>query len=146
MEIIDFLVSFFGAGAGAAVLGFFARDWIALRIKAAIESEAFVQRSIFELKREACLEALAVVDAALSQREWKQGDKILPVAKQPLDISAARRAYNKLSLTCGNPGIVELYAQTLGLRTPDETPVDSRGDLVVDLRNAMRKSSVLARR
>jgi hypothetical protein len=139
LDLIDFLVSFFGAGAGASVLGLFARDWIASRIKAAIKSEAFVQRSIFELKREACLEALTVVDSALSQREWKQGGKVLPVAKQSLDIAAARSAYNKLSLTCRNPVIVELYAKTLGLRAPDEALENSNGDLIVDLRNAMRE-------
>ena len=137
--MIDFLISFFGAGAGAALLGFLARDWFAVRIKNAIEKEAYIQRSAHELKRQACLDALDVVDAAMSQLEWKD-DKgnVLPVAKQELNIDSARGAFNQLALTCANPEIVEKYVEALGIRTPDEPPITSRGDLIVDLRNKMR--------
>lgn len=139
MGLIDFLAGFLGAGVGAALIGFLARDWLAVRLKAAIEKEALVQRAAFDLKRSACLDALAVVDAAFSQRDWKQGATAVKVAKQPLDIAAARRAYNQLSLTCSNPNVVELYARALGLRAPDEPAQTGTADLVVDLRNAMRR-------
>lgn len=135
----DFIVGFVGGGVGAAIIGFLARDWFAVRLKASIDKEALIQRAAFELKRSACLGALSVVDAAFSQREWKDGEKVVDVAKQPLEIEAARRAYNELALTCKNPTIVELYSRALGLRTPDEPPQSGAADLIVDLRNAMRE-------
>ncbi|MEW6165354.1 MAG: hypothetical protein AB1642_09860 [Pseudomonadota bacterium] len=138
MNLIDFLTGFFGGGIAAGLVGFLARDWLALRIKTAIESEVFVQHAAFDIKRLACLEALAVVDAAFSQREWKQSEAPILVAKQPLDIAAARRAYNQLALTCTDSSALDLYARALGLREPDEPPIQGSADLIVDLRNAMR--------
>lgn len=139
MELIDFLAGFFGGGVGAALIGFLARDWVAVRLKAAIEKEAFIQRAVFDLKRSACLDALAVVDAAFSQRDWQHIGQEVEVAKQVLEIEAARRAYNQLALTCSDPSIVDLYVRALGLRLPDQPPETVSADLIVDLRNTMRK-------
>ena len=139
LNMIEFFSGFLGAGIGASLIGFLAKNWLSLRIKTAIENETFTQRSAFEIKRSACLDALAVVDAAYSQTEWIQDEKKIDIAKQPLAISDARKAYNQLAITCSDPTVVELYAQALGLHSPDETPPKKTADLIVDLRNSMRK-------
>ena len=139
LEIIDFLLVFLSSGAGTALIVFLAKDWLAVRIKASIDRGAHIDRSSFDLKRSACLDALQIVDAAYSQCEWKQGDENIKVIKQALDIAAARRAYNQLALTCTNPGVVEIYAKVLGLRNVDESPLAMTADSIVDLRNAMRE-------
>ena len=133
MILVDFITSFLGGSVATAVIGFLGRDWLALRIKTAIERETNIRNSIFELKRSACLDALDVVDSVFSQRDWGQD-----VDKQSVSIKDARRAHNQLALTCDNPEILELYVKTLGLRTPDEPPGNLNADSIVDLRNAMR--------
>lgn len=139
MNFIDFFTGFFGGGIAAGLIGFLARDWLALRIKTDIESEVFVKRAAYDIKRSACLDALAVVDATFSQSEWKRDGASIPVAKQPLNIAAARRAYNQLALTCTGSSVLDLYARVLGLREPNEKPICESADLIVDLRNAMRQ-------
>lgn len=139
MTVFDFLVGFLGAGAGAALVGFLGKDWLALRLKTAIEEETFRKRSAFEIKRAACLEALTVVDAVLSNQQWSVAGTTTPkVAKQQVDIAAARRAYSQLALSCENPDVVAQFVRVLGLRSPDEPAVRTSGDKIVDLRNAMR--------
>ena len=138
MSLADFVVSFLGAGAGAALLGFLGRDWLAVRIRNAVESEAFVRRQAFELKRSACLDALDVVDAAFSHRAWTQAGSPIPIIKQPLEIAKARRCYNQLALTCDDPKVILAYVAALGLRTPEGQAPQVSADAIVDLRNAMR--------
>jgi hypothetical protein len=134
----DFLAAFFGAGVGASVLGFLLRDWLAVRLKSAIDQEALISRAIFELKRDACLQTLAVVDASFSHQPWKQGDVDVPVVKQPLSIESARTCYNQLALTCSDPELLDLYTKALGLGPVGAAPRTVSAELLVDLRNAMR--------
>ncbi len=135
---MEFLVSFFGSGVGAALVGFLGKDWLAARLKAEIEKEMISRRSAYELKVEACLEALSVVDAHFSNIEWDTPEGKLKPEPQMLGIEEARRCYNKLSLTCEDPTVVECYANTLGLRAAGDPVKEIRPDAIVDLRNAMR--------
>lgn len=136
----EFLASLLGSGAGIAAVALLGRDWLAARLKAAVEEGVRRKQIAYDLKREACLEALDVVDAARSQMDWRDSnDKPIPVQKQPVSIVAARRSYNRLALTCTNPRIIELYARLLGLRTPEESGGQDSGDSIVDLRNEMRR-------
>ena len=108
-------------------------------MKAVIEEEFRTREAASKIKREACLEALAVVDAFLSNQSWTTQDgKPLPVHVQPIDIAKARDCYNRLALTCQNQAVIDKYIGALGLHAPG-TPVKKiSGDAIVDLRNAMR--------
>ncbi len=139
MIITDFLLISISSAAGTALIAFLAKDWLAVRIKSAIEREAHIGRAAFDLKLSACLDALQIVDAVFSQLEWKEADKNLKNIKQELSIAAARRAYNQLALTCKNPRVVEVYARAIGLRGASDPPLSMTADLIVDLRNAMRE-------
>ena len=140
MDIMGFFTSFLGGGIGALIASVVLRDWIAVKIKSVIEKKQLVQQAAFELKRSACLDALAVVDASFSQREWKhQSEKALEVTKQTLNVESARAAFNHLALTCSDPSVIDLYVKALGLRSPDMSVQKTSGDTIVDLRNAMRK-------
>lgn len=139
MTFGDFLASFLGAGIGTSLLGFVLKDWLAVRIKKDIDQEAMIYRSMFELKREACLDALAVVDSTFSHRPWTQNGLPVPTVKQPVNIAQARAAYNQLALTCRDPEVIAQYAKTLGLGAPGEPARTVGADAIVALRNAMRK-------
>lgn len=137
--LAQILGSFLGGGLALSLLAFFGREWIVLRLKDAIEREALVRRTVFEIKRDACLEALGVIDAAFSQREWKLKDGTpLKTLKQRLDISKARACHNKLALTCENPKVIDLYMTCLGFKTSDKPPVPPT-DSMIALRNTMRE-------
>ena len=139
MIITDFLLISLSSGAGTALIAFLAKDWLAVRIKSAIDREAYIGRAAFDLKRSACLDALQIVDAVFSQFAWEEDGKKLKNTKQELSIAVARMAYNQLALTCKNPRIVELYGRAIGLRAAGDPQLDMTADLIVDLRNAMRE-------
>ena len=138
MHFADFVASFFGAGLGATLLGFLLRDWLAVRIKDSLDREALIHRSLFELKREACLDALSVVDATFSHQPWTQDGLNVPVVPQRLSMAMARACYNKLALTCRDPEVLTRYTLALGLGKPGDPPRTISADAIVDLRNAMR--------
>ena len=135
--IWSLLASFLGA-AIPFVLIFLFRHWLAPRLKAIIEEEFGTREAALKIKREACLAALAVVDASLSNQQWKQDGKPVPVYVQKIDIPKARDCYNRLALTCQDQAVIEKYVDALGLRAPDEPAKTISGDAIVDLRNAMR--------
>jgi hypothetical protein len=138
--VVDFLVSFLGGGAGAALIGFLAKDWLSLRIKDAIESESAIRRDAFTIKRDACIDALNVIDGALSNQTWtNESGQVFPVTTQSVSIEKARECYSKLALTCENPKIIELYSKCLGLRLPGEPAENISTDNLLELRNYMRK-------
>ena len=138
----DFFTQFIGAliggGSAVAVIAFLGKEWFLLRLKDAIEGEALIRKSVFEIKRDACLEALSIVDAAFSQREWIQDGATLEVRTQNLDISKARACHNKLALSCENQEVVDLFLETLGIGHPAAPPKPPT-DLMIELRNAMRR-------
>lgn len=138
-NIIDFIVSLLGGGVGVAIVGFLSKDWLSLRIKDAIEQESAIRWEAFTIKREACIEALNVVDSTLSNQTWTdETGTVLPATKQPVHIEKARECHSKLALTCDNPKIIELYSKCLGLRLPGEPVQGISTDAVLELRNIMR--------
>ena len=136
--LIQLLTSVFGGGAGIAAAAYLGRGWFESRLRRAMEHEALVKRSAFEIKRDACLEALAIIDAAFSQRDWHQQGNALKVIKQPLDISKARGCHSKLSLICDSPEIPLQFLKTLGMGT-DEDRRTAPTDHLNRLRNLMRR-------
>ena len=135
--VVQFFGSLLGGGAAIAVATVWGRDWMLARLKQSIEREALIHRAAFELKRDTCLEALAVVDASFSQREWTQDGKVLPVVKQKLDISSARACHNKLALTCEDQKVLDHFMGALGMASPEHPSIPPT-DSMIALRNAMR--------
>lgn len=86
--------------------------------------------SKWKLKREACLDALSVVDGSFSNTDW-ENHKSKDSDKQEFSTTKARECYNKLAITCESEKVLEAYKNCLlGKVTPD---------LIVDLRNAVRE-------
>lgn len=133
---MEFLLAFLGSGAGAILIGFLGKEWLAVRLAAEIQKDLAIQKAAFELKLAACLEALSIVDAYFSTLDWKGTPQ--PEA-QELSTPKARECYNKLALTCENPKVIEAFANALCLRNPDEEPKTITADVILDLRNLMRQ-------
>jgi len=94
----------------------------------------------WELKRNACLKALNIVDAFWSNIKWEEKDAkgkeidAPSIEKQdPPSIEDIRNCYNGLSLSCDSDSVLREYKRCLGISG------EFRGDAIVDLRNAIRK-------
>lgn len=82
-----------------------------------------------EIKRQACLQALEIVDAHFSNEDWIGMPE--PERQTPPDIQRARDVYNKLCLSCSNDAVLKAYKRCLGLYGPFTAAE------IVDLRNAI---------
>jgi hypothetical protein len=82
------------------------------------------------LKRIACLKALDIADAMLSNYKYpnvKEAD----IVKVSVSTQEVRKCFNELACTCDTPEVIELLKTILyGSVTPD---------IIVDLRRAVRK-------
>lgn len=83
-----------------------------------------------EVKRKACLEALAIVDAHFSNQDWSGIDD--PERQPSPSIERAREVYNNLCLACNDGDVLESYKKCLGFYGPFNA-----GD-IVGLRSAIR--------
>jgi hypothetical protein len=124
------------------------KQWIAERLKASIQHEfneklerfrvelrnsESVRQARWEIKRQACLDALRVVDTYFSHQSWDG----IPKAAEPqgnIDVAKARECYNALALSCNSDEVLQQFKRCLGFV---EKPI--RGDMIVDLRNAIRR-------
>ena len=138
----------------SALLSFLLHRWLAVRLKAAIDHEysqklerfrdqlqdtARIRQARWEIKREACLQALAVVDSVYTNFAWTVDGTPVNIARERVDIAAARAAMNKLALACDGTPVLEAYTRALALRGANEPPVKISGDTINELRNAARK-------
>lgn len=105
--------------------------------KAKVALEQHTSQMRWEIKRNACLNAMNIVEAHWSNRDWSGSDsqgRVLAdgaVERQPEpSIDAVRQCYNELVLCCTNERVPKLYKHCL-LEAVS-------GDDVVDLRNAVR--------
>lgn len=135
LDITQLAFSLFTSSVGGAVAGCILNHYLPLKFKAEIDHQSHTRRAAYEIKREACLNALSVVDAHLSHLTF---DGIKPVT-QGFSIAEARRAHSHLMLTCDNKDVPTLFEQLLGLHNPnDAKPVIEIGK-VRELRMEMRK-------
>lgn len=134
-----FLSNFLSSSLALAVIAFLGREWISARLRIALEKEQKTVLAAAEIKRQACLEALQVADAALANLKWQCHGKNLTVDWQLLNIDKARDCYNKLALTCESDETLRAYIRVLNLRCPGEPTQLINGDTINELRNAMRK-------
>ncbi|SRR6266446_2570528 len=109
---------------------------VSLVVNQRLKERELVAHARWQIKHQACLDALKIVDAHFSNIEWKDiaTGKILDVLKQPEPpIELARECDNKLALSCETEEVVTWYRRCLGHFG------DVNGDMIVDLRNAIRR-------
>jgi hypothetical protein len=103
------------------------------QFKADLRNSEAVRQARWEIKRQACLEALRVVDTFFSHQNWTGLSK--PTETQgSIDVAKARECYNALALSCNSEEVLQQFKRCLGLAN-----VPIRADMVVDLRNAIRR-------
>jgi hypothetical protein len=104
-------------------------------VKLEIEASKAVQQAKRNLKHEACLEALCLVDAHLSHKFIAPENGRL--IKQHATTEAARRCHSKLILACDDTRIVEKFSDLMfGQRVRPEKPLT---DVLNEFRNLIRK-------
>jgi len=102
-------------------------------IKASVEQSQLVERRRYELKYEACLDALDALDAHISH---KLANIPYPIIAQKLGTEKLRQIHNRLVLTVDNPAIVTLFLDMqISLPEEESRPVT---DMLNDLRNLIR--------
>lgn len=103
------------------------------QFKADLRNSETVSQARWEIKRQACLEALRVVDTFFSHQSWQGVSK--PAETQgSIDVAKARECYNALALSCNSEEVLQQFKRCLGLSSE---PI--RADMIVDLRNEIRR-------
>jgi len=105
--------------------------------KSQLKGQEIVEQAKWEIKRNACLDALAVIDAAFSNADWhdKATKKPIPCYRQEINVEKARRVCNELALSCSNQKVLEGYMNLLvRIGTPE-----FNGAMINDLRNVIRE-------
>ncbi len=141
----QFLLSFVSAGIGATIATFLLKIWLTERIrqsiaheyatqlehlKAALQSNVKTQQEVWLLKRDACLKALNLANAVLSNYTYQN---IAPdaIVRQFETVSSAWACFNELACTCERAEVLSQLKRILfGKVSPDA---------IVDLRNAVRR-------
>ncbi len=95
----------------------------------------------WEIKREACLEALEIIDARFADYDWLAANgKMDQVDRQDsVPIIKIRSCFNRLVLTCNNSEVPRMFEKCLHLAIEGKEPEPLLMRTVVDLRNAIRK-------
>jgi hypothetical protein len=108
------------------------------KYKAEIALTQHSSHTKWEIKRNACLKALSIIDAHFSNLKWSGTDskgkplELGSMEKQPMpSIQEVRQCYNELTLSCDEQAVPMLYKRCL-LQSV-------KAEVVVDLRNAIRK-------
>jgi hypothetical protein len=100
------------------------------RLKDELERDRNVHSQVWQMKRDACLHALNVANAVLSNYEYENvpNDKIVP---QFEDIRSVRACFNELATTCDSREVLDQLKRVI------TKPV--KPDVIVDVRNAVRR-------
>jgi hypothetical protein len=101
-----------------------------------------LNRERWNLKREACLAALGVVDKVFTNISWDDRTKPgveLRIARSPVNPSEARDTMNRLILACDDPTVVHLFLKGIGLQESGEPATSIDPGEVQHLRNAIRR-------
>ena len=95
----------------------------------------------WEIKREACLEALRIVDCRFADYVWKDNEgNPRKIDKQEfIPTAEIRSCFNKLVLACETSDVPESFAECLALDLGDGTTSTITMNSVVELRNKIRK-------
>lgn len=105
-----------------------------------IKSKERGEQRRWEIKREACLEALEIIDARFADYSWQSDGKTIDVDSQKfIETEKIRSCFNRLILACENQEVPLLYEKCLNLQVGSAVPERLEMNSVVELRNAIRK-------
>lgn len=105
-----------------------------------IKSKEREEQRRWEIKREACLEALEIIDARFADYIWVSDGKRVDVDPQKfIETEDIRSCFNRLILACENQQVPLLFEKCLYLRVGNTDPDKLDMNAVVELRNAIRK-------
>ena len=144
-KIMEYLFTSISSAIGIAVLVFVFKNWFLKRLNESISQEYRIELERFKselstqihqrnevwiTKRDACLKAMNLANAILSNYEYPNVKKE-DLKPQFETVEAARACYNELACTCESPDVLDqLKIIISGAVSPDA---------IVDLRNAVRK-------
>jgi len=141
----DYVLNLLAGGLGATIATFLLKTWLTERIRQSIaheyatqlehlkrdlQAELKTQQEVWLLKRDACLKALNVANAVLSNYTYPNvsQDAIDPQCET---VATARACFNELACSCEHPDVLnEIKRILFGSVSPDA---------IVDLRNAVRR-------
>ena len=105
-----------------------------------LKSREVNEQRRWELKREACLEALEIVDARFADYRWGNGDKVEQVDSQDfVETARIRSCFNRLALACKDSRVPQLFETCLHLSVDGTQAQPLHMGTVVDMRNAIRR-------
>lgn len=108
MDILEVIIS---SGIISTLVVLSMQTFLTERIKASIKIELDKKYEIWNIKREACLEALKIADSTLSNMTWSNISKEEnnKIRKQESDTIKARECYSKLATTCESPEVLKQF-------------------------------------
>ena len=98
--------------------------------KSKVKAKEETRQTRWEIKRDACLDALQVVDGFHANLQWDYD--VEPQEKPRID--EVRRCYNRLALSCDSDDVLQQFKRCLGVTGEKVT-----GDMILDLRTAIRQ-------
>ena len=105
-----------------------------------IKSKELGDQRRWEIKREACLDALDIIDARFADYGWENDGNELKVDEQEeVTTAKIRSCFNRLVLSCKDSSVPQMYENCLNLRVGDVVPPPLKMDTVTELRNAIRQ-------
>ena len=105
-----------------------------------IKSKELGEQRRWDLKREACLEALEIIDARFADYEWSSNGTPIKVDKQDfIPTAKIRSCFNRLVVACDDSSVPQSFERCLNLEMGNKDSQQFTMDTVVNLRNAIRK-------
>lgn len=98
------------------------------------------ERRRWELKREACLEALKIIDSRFADYDWKnsEGESLKIDEQEFVSTADIRSCFNRLILACERREVPVSFEKCLNLDIGENRAGDLKMSAVVELRNAIR--------
>ncbi len=142
---MEFFLQMMPGGLSGVIVAFLVKKWVTARIENSIKHEydknledlkGIIQTQVSQnherwlIKRKACLKALTVANATLSNYEYPNA-KSKDILKQYITIEEARMCVDEIACSCDSSEVLDVLKEILfGSVTPDK---------IVDLRNAIRR-------
>ncbi len=140
------ILSILSGGAAGAVVVWLSKEWISSRLKESIKheydskleqfredlkSKQRISEAKWQLKYEACMQALDISDALLSNLEFS-GLPAGAMVREPFSTEAVRDCFNKLACACDGAEVLNTFKKIV-------TANNISLAIVVDIRNSVRK-------